>query len=346
MQKKRLMNSSIISSFLSFIYGSLVSIRSFFYEAKIFSTKSLKCKVISIGNLTAGGSGKTPTVEYISNLLQTKGYRVGIISRGYKRKSKSTLVVTDGINKPKSWENVGDEPFLLAHKLENVPIVVGSSKYKAGHMMIEKFQPDVILIDDGFQHLSLDRDLDIVLVNSKEIKSDHKLIPSGKLREPMSNLNRADLIIITKSNITQPSNYLINKIESFNRPTIYNEIQIHDLLQYKSNRSNKLEKIADKKVYLFSALGDNESFKKIMDNTDAQIVGHSKYPDHHHYTFDDLKDIEQEATKCNAELLITTEKDLVKINFQNGKINIYAIRMKMVYNPENLFIEYIDNLLS
>ena len=167
-------------------------------------------------------------MEYLSKLLQSRGYKVGIISRGYKRKSKSTLLVTDGINKPESWENVGDEPFLLAHKLDNVPIVVGPSRYESGAMMIEKFKPDVILIDDGFQHLSLNRDLDIVLVNSKDIRSDHKLIPSGKLREPISNLNRADLIIITKSNIHKPSNYLINMIESLNRPTIYNEIKIKE----------------------------------------------------------------------------------------------------------------------
>ena len=172
----------------------------FFYETNILSTKSLNCKVISIGNITVGGSGKTPTVEYLSNLLQSKGHKVGIISRGYKRKSKSTLVVTDGKKKPESWKHVGDEPFLLAHKLENIPIVVGTSRYKAGSMMIEKFQPDVILIDDGFQHLSLHRDLDIVLVNSKDKRSDHKLT-SGKLREPISNLTKADLIIITKSNI-------------------------------------------------------------------------------------------------------------------------------------------------
>ena len=340
------MNGGVISFFLSFIYGSLVAIRNFFYETNILSTKSLNCKVISIGNITVGGSGKTPTVEYLSNLLQSKGHKVGIISRGYKRKSKSTLVVTDGKKKPESWEHVGDEPFLLAHKLDNIPIVVGVSKYKAGSVMVEKFQPDVILIDDGFQHLSLHRDLDIVLVNSKDKRSDYKLIPSGNLREPISNLTRADLIVITKNNIHQPSNYLINKIEGFNHPTIYNEIQIDDLLQYKSNKSNKLEKIANKKVYLFSALGDNESFKKIMDNTDAEIVGHSKYQDHHHYTFDNLKDIEQEARKCKAEFLITTEKDLVKINFQNIKIDIYAIRMKMIFKPENLFSKYIDDFLS
>ena len=340
------MNGGIISTFFSFIYESLVAIRNFFYETKILSTKSLNCKVISIGNITVGGSGKTPTVEYLSNLLQSKGHNVGIISRGYKRKSKSTLVVTDGKKKPKSWEHVGDEPYLLAHKLENIPIVVGVSRYKAGSVMIEKFQPDVILIDDGFQHLSLHRDLDIVLVNSKDKRSDYKLIPSGKLREPMSNITRADLIVITKTNIHQPSNYLINKIESFNRPTIYNEIQIKDLLKYKSNETNELGKITNKKVYLFSALGDNESFKKIMENTHAEIVGHSKYLDHHRYTLDDLKNIEQKAIKCDAEFLITTEKDLVKINFQNSKIDIYAIRMKMFFDPENLLSEYIDDLLS
>ena len=339
------MSGGIKSSFLSFIYKCLVAIRKIFYETKILSTKSLKCKVISIGNITVGGSGKTPTVEYLSKLLQSKGHKVGIISRGYKRKSKSTIVVTDGKKKPESWEHVGDEPFLLAHKLENIPIVVGASRYKAGSMMIKKFQPDVILIDDGFQHLSLHRDLDIVLVNSNDKESDHKLIPSGKLREPISNIDRADLIIITKSNIHQPSNYLKNKIENFNRPIIYNEIQIEDLLQYKNNEINKLEKIANKKVYLFSALGDNESFKKIMDNTDAEIVGHSKYLDHHHYTSDDLKDIEQKAIKCNAEFLITTEKDLVKINSQYNKIDIYAVRMKMLFKPENSFSENIEALL-
>ena len=340
------MNGNIASYLLSLVYKVLVSVRNFFYKVHILPTKSLKCKVISIGNITIGGAGKTPTVEYLSNLLQSRGYKVGIISRGYKRKSKSTLIVTDGIDKPESWEDVGDEPFLLAHKLDNVPIVVGASRYESGAIMIEKFQPDVILVDDGFQHLSLNRDLDIVLVNSKDMRSDHKLIPSGKLREPISNLNRADLIIITKSNIHKPTNYLINIIKSFNRVIIYSEVKIKDLLQYKSNETNKLEKIANKKVYLFSALGDNESFKKMMENTDADIVGHSEYLDHHHYTSDDLKYIEQEAIKNSAEFLITTEKDLVKINFKFKKTEVYAVRMKMLFKPESLFREPIENLLS
>ena len=117
-------------------------------------------------------------------------------------------------------------------------------------------------------------------------------------------------------------------------------------LQIKSNKINKLNKIANKKVYLFSALGDNESFKKIMGYTDAKIVGHSQYPDHYQYTLDDLNDIEQKATKCNAEFLITTEKDLVKITPQNRKIDIYTVSMKMIFKPDKLFNEYIDNLLS
>ena len=140
-----------------------------------------------------------------------------------------------------------------------------------------------------------------------------------------------------------------NNDNSYNTDDIISkQIPFLDLkkMLYKSNDSNTLEKIANKKVYLFSALGDNESFKKIMGYTDAKIVGHSKYPDHYQYTLDDLNDIEQKATKCNAEFLITTEKDLVKINPQNRKIDIYTVRMKMIFKPDKLFNEYIDNLLS
>jgi len=166
-----------------------------------------------VGNITIGGSGKTPTVEYLSKLFQSKGIKVGIISRGYKRKSKQTLIVTDGITKPQSWEDFGDEPYLLAQNLENIPIVVGRSRYEAGMKMIENFDPDIIIMDDGFQHVSLYRDLDIVLVNSKDTKATHRLIPAGKLREPLSNLSRADLIILSKSNVHKPSDYLIDIIE-------------------------------------------------------------------------------------------------------------------------------------
>ena len=121
---------------VTLLYRVIIFIRNIFYKYHIFQTKSLPCKIISVGNITVGGSGKTPTVEYLSRLLQSKGKKIGIISSGYPRKSKSTLIVTDGITNPQSWEDFGDEPYLLAQNLKNIPIIVGESRYEAGMKMI------------------------------------------------------------------------------------------------------------------------------------------------------------------------------------------------------------------
>jgi len=330
---------------LSLLYQVSLFIREFFYKIHLLETKSLPCKIISVGNITVGGSGKTPTVEYLSKLLQSKGKKVGIISRGYCRNSKNTLIVTDGKTKPKTWMTFGDEPYLLAQKLDNVPIIVGKSRYEAGAKMIENFNPDIIIIDDGFQHISLSRDLDIVLVNSKDTQDTHKLIPVGLLREPISNLSRANLVVLTKTNIHKPTDYLINIIENVKCPTINNKIELDDILINNDGKSYDLEIINSKNVYIFSALGDYEGFEKTMENSRAIIVGHDKYPDHYNYTSDDLKKIEKNAKKNGAHFIITTEKDIVKTKDYNSEMGIYAVRMKMVFEPEVLLNNYIEEAI-
>ena len=212
--------------------------------------------------------------------------------------------------------------------------------------MIENFDPDIIIMDDGFQHISLYRDLDIVLVNSKDTKATHRLIPSGKLREPLSNLSRADLIILSKSNVHKLSDYLINIIENINRPILNNKIELQDVLISPKGDKNNLSNLNKEKIYIFSALGDHTGFEKTMNNTGAIIVGHSKYPDHHNYSSDDLKNIEQVAKNNNANFLITTEKDLVKINNYKGEMSLYAVRIKLVFEPETLLNEYLEELIS
>ena len=320
---------------LSFLYQIALFIRKKFYIINFLKTKSLPCKIISVGNITVGGSGKTPTVEYLSKLLQSKGKKVGIISRGYGRNSKKTLIVTDGKRKPKTWETFGDEPYLLAQKLDNVPIIVGKSRYKAGTKMIEKFNPDVIIMDDGFQHISLSRDT----------QTTHKLIPAGLLREPIANISRADLVILTKINIHEPSDYLIKTIENVKCPTINNKIELDDMLINIKGELNNLEIINSKNVYIFSALGDHEGFEKTVEKTGAKIVGHDKYPDHYIYTSDDLERIEESAKKNGAKIIITTEKDIVKTKNYNSKVGIYAVKMKMVFEPEGLLNKYIKEAL-
>ena len=158
---KTLFNSNLIIILLlplSILFRVIITIRNYLYDTNSLKVRTLPCKVISIGNITTGGSGKTPTVEFLSLYLKSLGKNVGIISRGYGRTSKNTKIVTDGINKPTSWESCGDEAFLLANKLDNIPIIVGKSKYDSGLKMATEFNTDVIIIDDGFQHRSLHRD--------------------------------------------------------------------------------------------------------------------------------------------------------------------------------------------
>ena len=330
---------------LSLIYYISINIWGLLYKIKVLKTKSLPCKVISVGNITVGGSGKTPTVQYLSKLLQSKGKKVGIISRGYGRKSKNTIIVTDGKIKPKSWENFGDEPYMLAKNLEGIPIIVGESRYEAGIKMIAKFNPDIIIMDDGFQHISLHRDLDIVLINSKDTKKSHRLIPLGLLREPLSNLSRADLVIFTKTNIYKPSQYQEKIKKKIKCPIINNKIEIDNTLIDKNGESHDLKIINSKNIYIFSGLGDQESFKKIMGKTGAIIVGHDKYQDHYIYKKNDLKNIEKNAKEKNASFIITTEKDILKKINYNKNMKLYYVKIKMVFEPENILRKYIEKII-
>ena len=215
---------------LSFLYGLITTLRNYLYDANILSTNKLPCKVISIGNITTGGSGKTPAVEFLALHLQSIGKNVGIVSRGYGRSSKHVRLVTNGFDKPSSWEQYGDEAFLLSQNLNSIPIVVGESKYEAGLKITSEFNLDVIIIDDGFQHRSLYRDLDIALINSKDTQKTHKLLPLGNLRERISGLKRADMIIYTKINVHNNLGYLNRLLKNVDIEKINSMLETKSML--------------------------------------------------------------------------------------------------------------------
>ncbi|MBT7514428.1 MAG: tetraacyldisaccharide 4'-kinase, partial [Candidatus Marinimicrobia bacterium] len=175
---------------LAMFYWGLVYWRSLFYKYGFFVSRRLPCSVISIGNITVGGTGKTPTVIFLAEYLKGKGKRVAVLSRGYGRATKGTLMVSDGNGPNVSWEKSGDEPFLMAKKLNQIPVVVDEDRFRGGMFIMQKFNPDIILLDDAFQHRAIERDLDLILVNSGDKSFDHKLLPYGLLREPWMNINR------------------------------------------------------------------------------------------------------------------------------------------------------------
>src|SRR3989338_4045779 len=180
----------------SILYGICIKLRYFLYHTGIFKTKRLTCKVISIGNITVGGSGKTPMAIYLAKKLKEKGRKVIILSRGYKGKVKGIGVVSDGGNILLDPEDAGDEPYLMAAKLKNIPVIVGKDRYKAGLYAIEKFNPDVIILDDGFQHIRLARDIDFLLIDLRKGFGNGHLFPLGMLREPLSGLKRGTFFLM------------------------------------------------------------------------------------------------------------------------------------------------------
>ena len=329
---------------ISMIYRLLIFIRNLLFTNNLLNKKSLPCKVVSVGNISIGGSGKTPMVEYLSKHFQEKGKNVGIISRGYKRNSKETLIVTDGNIKPDSWEKFGDEPYLLAHNLNNVPIVVSKSKYEAGMLLINNFNTEIIIIDDGFQHRSLHRDLDIVLINSKDKYENHKLLPIGQLREPFDNINRSDLVILTKSNLYQNNTYLINKIEKMKLSYIFSKIIIDDNMITISGEKVKTSLINGENIYIMSALGDSKGFEETINKTGAIIKGHKRFSDHYNYNTKDIQKIEKNAIKSNAKFLITTEKDMVKIKNYNGKIPLCSLKIYFIVEQKDELESYLNKI--
>ena len=184
---------------LSYLYFFGVSLRILLYRAGFFKTKRLSCPVISVGNLTVGGTGKTPLVDLIAKTLKKEGERVVVISRGYKRKSGEKItVVSKGEGPLTSWEQVGEEPFWLASQTRGIPVLVGKNRFQVGQFAIKQFNPTVILLDDGFQHLGLYRDLNLLLLDSTAPFEKDKLLPRGVLREPASQIERASAVVLTR----------------------------------------------------------------------------------------------------------------------------------------------------
>jgi tetraacyldisaccharide 4'-kinase len=312
---------------LAMFYWGLVYWRSLFYKYGFFVSRRLPCSVISIGNITVGGTGKTPTVIFLAEYLKGKGKRVAVLSRGYGRATKGTLMVSDGNGPNVSWEKSGDEPFLMAKKLNQIPVVVDEDRFRGGMFIMQKFNPDIILLDDAFQHRAIERDLDLVLVNSGDKSFDHKLLPYGLLREPWMNINRGDAVVLTKTNLKKPKPFLIRKIKESRLPILHSTT--HASLSTLS--PEKPDSIKKKKVFIVSAIGDSSGFNQTVKNLGCDIVGEKVFPDHFKYSQSDWKNTE--SLSAQVDYIITTEKDWVKIEHFSFTKPVIVVGIKIKIQP-------------
>ncbi len=346
---------------LSHLYKIGITARNRLYKKQIVKSYQLPCFVISIGNITVGGTGKTPMTIYMATLLDRLGYAVVVISRGYKGQfEKKGGIVSNGKTVLLKPEVAGEEPYLIAKKLPNVPVLVGQDRVSMGMQAIELFKPDIILLDDGFQHLRIMRDLDILLLDAKVPFGNNHILPRGVLREPIEALLRSDGIILTRANEHTQSQlpkqtYSVpkcNKIPIFrarHASYIY-PAQMASKNSIENNRqiSNETQQhIKDQKAIIFSGIAKNADFQAVVQGYGCQIVYMFEFIDHHQYSASDIEMIDKTAKEKKASIIITTEKDFVKVApFLPQKDNWYIAGVNIDFkSDENKFLKFLKTKL-
>ena len=298
------------------IYQMAVAVRVRLYERGVLRSERLPCKVISIGNITVGGTGKTPMAHYVANLLKGLGLEVAIISRGYGGYAQHAGgIVSDGNKIVMGPRASGDEPHLLASKLRGIPVLVGRDRYQAGRLAISRFRSSVLVLDDAFQYLSLRRGLNLLLLDSRHPLGNGYCIPRGTLREPVEHMKRASALVLTRwtneGDLAQVNSML--EAHARGRP-IFRCTHMADSLFVTGQRGTLgLSLLKRRRLFLFSGIARNDSFRETISGHEGDIAGCLEFPDHHRYSQHDLRLIWKRARELNVENIITTEKDYVNI---------------------------------
>src|SRR5881227_3620397 len=332
---------------LSFIYDRLVQLRLYLYRKRVFRERALGCLVISIGNLTVGGTGKTPIVEKFARALQSGGRRVAILSRGYKSvpRKRSWLdrikkkdvdpprVVSDGKSLLLDSLTAGDEPYMLAHNLRDVIVLVDKDRVKSGRFAIDKWNIDTLLLDDGLQYLHLKHRLDMVLVDRQAQFGNEFLLPRGTLREGPRNLRRASYIFINKN--TGDANFeLMRRIRRYNRTAEVIECAHKPLYLQNvfTGEQLPLEALRDAFIGSLCAIAAPESFEGALTKLGAHVDLAKRYIDHHYYTEPELIGFINRCIRRDLAMIVTTEKDSVRmprLSETELKVPIYFMRVEI-----------------
>ena len=284
----------IISSVLSSIYRGGLAVSQASYRMVPYSIRKVSARVISIGNITWGGTGKTPLILGLAKELSSAGKKVVVLTRGYGK----------------------DEVAELKKKLPDVPVLVGRDRIKTANEAVRKFNAEIILLDDGFQHIRLHRDLDVVTINSTEPFGPGGLIPSGSLREPLENLSRADIFVLTKADIGSKNVHWIRQRLLSIKPDAVIFEAVHEPVQFMDFRKNRyapLHEIKGRKVAVISGIGDPYSFEKTVENLGADILFAARFDDHHQYTEAEFSEFLHRCKEVGAKDIVTTEKDFHRL---------------------------------
>jgi tetraacyldisaccharide 4'-kinase len=359
--------AKVTRAFLFFgskVFHVLINIRQWLYNMRIFRDKTLGVQVIAIGNLTVGGTGKTPVVEKFARELRDAGRNVAILSRGYRSKPKPFVemmldklflredqtpprVVSDGKSLLLDSNMAGDEPYMLASNLRDVVVLVDKDRVKSGRYAIEKFGCDTLLLDDGFQYWELrGRRHDVVLVDRQQPFGNEHLLPRGTLREPPSHLSRAQTIFITKSD--GKTEELRKRIAELNSEAAVIEC-VHHPLYFEdifTGERKTLDFLQGKKVSSLSGIAQPESFEQSLVSLRAELVYSKRFADHHRFTQQEVLNVINRAKKRQADVIITTQKDAVRFpKIDRRDLPIYFMRVEIkIVNGANDFQDCVRKI--
>lgn len=316
-------------------YRAAVGLRNALYDSGRLGVQRLPCPVISIGNLTVGGTGKSPLTSCIASLLRDSGYRVGVVSRGYRRKAAvDPLLVSDGRALLADARSAGDEPYLIARDNPAVPVAVGADRVRAARLLLRAASPEVIVLDDAFQHRRLARDLDLLLVDRRDPWGNGKMLPRGPLREPLASIARAHAVILTRSDGQCPSS-LSSALQRFNPGAALFHCTLEPRAFVKPDGETiGLAALKGFSVYAFSGIARPERFEDDLRSLGVRLSGSRRFPDHHAFRRRDMEQVAAEARRSGADVLVTTEKDLVRIGeAPDSSLPLYALAIRVSFPP-------------
>jgi tetraacyldisaccharide 4'-kinase len=321
---------------LSHLYGLAMRARAALYARGLLRQQILPCRVISVGNLTVGGTGKTPVVIALAAALRDRGRMVGVISRGYKRRSgTSILEISDGRTLRGHPEDSGDEPFLIAQRCSGVPVAVGADRPRVGRYLVDRFGLDSLVVDDGFQHLALRRDMDILVLDAGAPFGNGYLLPRGRLREPLSAMDRASAVLVTRASQAQWLDGLKATVRAVAPavPIWITDFTPSAVVQVGGSAAVVPSALKGERVLAVSGIGNPESFRRLLTAAGAIVVDHCVFPDHHAYSVDDLQRVRSAAEQAGVDRIVTTEKDAVKLaqinEVKNRQVELWAVRIDL-----------------
>ena len=313
------------------IYDVVTTIRNFFFEVGIFKQTSFKIPVIVVGNLSVGGTGKTPQIEYLIRLLKD-GFKTAVLSRGYKRKTEGFVLLND----THSAEDVGDEPLQYFKKFQNIDVAVDANRVEGISKLITDKSPEVILLDDAFQHRKVKGSFYILLTKYDDLFTDDFLLPTGNLRESRRGARRADVILVTKcpTNLTEASkNKITKKLNKYNTNVFFTTISYDDSTS--GNKSVLVDDLKNYQVLLITGIANPSPLLSFLNEKNVAFK-HLKFPDHHNFTDKEIESIKKEYNdlKSSKKLILTTEKDYVRLESSIEKLSFLGIQTSFLAEQE------------